>query len=535
VSRNRNRHDIIVIGAGHNGLVTASYLARAGLDVLVLERNAYVGGAAVSRQLYQNFTYSSCSYVCSLLRTEIIRTLELPKYGLQIIPYDGGCTMMRDGGHLALYDNHDALRREIARHSKRDAEAYDRYVRDMLRHCRFIKPLLLREPPDPTSFKPRDLMELLYLGKHFHRLGEAQMYDTLRFWTMSCADFLDEYFESEIVKAHLAGSSIIGTALGPRSPGTAYVLLHHYMGSIDGTVGAWGFARGGMGAISSALEMSLYAAGGRIRSAAPVERILTRGGRAVGVVLAEGEEIYASTVISNMDVRRTFLDTMDVRELPSEFVRRVRSFKIRGSSGKLNIALDGLPEFPAIPSGSPATRGDMHVTDTIEMLERAYDDWKDGRWSRAPYVDMLIPSQIDPTMAPDGKHYMSVFVQYCPYQLAEGEWNDSRRRAFGNTVMDTIGRVSPNFKDLILHAEIRTPADIEREVGLTEGNIFQGELTFDQLLFNRPVPGYAQYRSPIRGLYMCGSSTHPGGGVMGAPGYNAAGAVLRDMGRPLES
>jgi phytoene dehydrogenase-like protein len=528
------RHDVIVIGAGHNGLVAACYLARADLNVLVLERNPYIGGAAVSRQLYKDFTYSNCSYVCSLLRTEIIRALDLPKHGLQIIPYDGGCTMMRDGGHLALYDNHDALRREISRHSKRDGEAYDRYVRDMLRHCRFIKPLLLREPPDPTSFKPRDLMELLYLGKHFHKLGEAQMYDTLRFWTMSCADLLDEYFESEIVKAHLAGSSIIGTALGPRSPGSAYVLLHHYMGSIDGTVGAWGFARGGMGAVTSALAKSLQVSGGTIRSAAPVEQVLVRGGRAIGVVLEDGEEIHARTVVSNMDVRRTFLETMDSHDLPDEFVKQVRNFKIRGSSGKLNIALDGLPVFPAIPQGSPATRGDMHVTDTVEMLERAYDDWKDGRWSRSPYLDILIPSQIDPTMAPDGKHYMSVFVQYCPYQLADGEWNDERRKAFGNTVIDTIARHSPNFKDLILHAEIRTPLDIENQVGLTEGNIFQGELTFDQLLFNRPVPGYAQYRAPVRGMYMCGSSTHPGGGVMGAPGYNAAGAILRDMGRAVE-
>jgi phytoene dehydrogenase-like protein len=232
-----------------------------------------------------------------------------------------------------------------------------------------------------------------------------------------------------------------------------------------------------------------------------------------------------------MDVKRTFLQSVEEKALPGEFVRAVRNFKIRGSSGKLNIALDGLPHFPAIPAGAPCLRGDMHVTDTIEMMERAYDDWKDGTWSRAPYIDMLIPSQIDPTMAPDGKHYMSVFVQYCPYKLADGPWTEAKRQAFGNTVIETIARHSPDFKDLILHAEIRTPADIEREVGLTEGNIFQGELTMDQLMFNRPVPGYAQCRSPIKGLYMCGSSTHPGGGVMGAPGANAASVVLADLGK----
>jgi phytoene dehydrogenase-like protein len=527
------RYDAIVMGAGHNGLVAACYLARAGLSVLVLERNAFVGGAAVSRQLYQDFTYSNCSYVCSLLRPEIMRTLELPRFGLQIIPYEGGCTMMRDGGHLALgYDNHEALRREIARHSPRDAEAYDRFARDMLRQCRFIKPLLLRTPPDPTSFRPRDLMELLYLGQRFHRLGEARMYDTLRFWTMSCADLLDEYFESDIIKAHLAGSSIIGTALGPRSPGTAYVLLHHYMGDIDEAVGAWGFARGGMGAVSNALAESLQASGGRIRTDAAVETVLTSGGRATGVALQDGTEIQANIVISGMDVKRTFgLVAPDA--LPDDFLAAVRRFKIRGSSGKLNIALDGLPNFPAVPKNSTSMRGDLHITDTIEMMERAYDDWKDGKWSQAPYLDMLIPSQIDPTMAPDGKHYMSVFVQYCPYVLAEGPWNDARRARFGETVLDAIAAHSPDFRNLVLHAEIRTPWDIEREVGLTEGNIFQGELTMDQLLFNRPVPGYAQYRSPVKGLYMCGSSTHPGGGVMGAPGANAAREILRDLGKSL--
>jgi phytoene dehydrogenase-like protein len=523
--------DVLVVGAGHNGLVTACYLARAGLKVQVLERMGYVGGAAVSRSLYPEFTYSNCSYVCSLLRPEIMRELELPRFGLQVIPYEGGGTLMAGGGHLATYANHDAMRREIARHSRRDAEAYERFARDVMRQCKFIKPLLMRTPPDPTSFRPRDLMELVYLGRHFHKLGESRMVDTVRFFTMAAADFLDEYFESEVVKAHLAGSSIIGTALGPRSPGTAYVLLHHYMGDIDDAVGAWGFARGGMGSVSGALKSSLLASGGSVRTGAPVERILVRGGRACGVALASGEEIRARTVVSNLDVKRTFLKAVDATELPPEFLRAVRDFKIRGSSGKLNVALDGLPRFPAFPADSPCMRGDMHITETIDEVERAYDDWKAGRWSRKPYVDMLLPSLIDPTMAPTGKHYMSVFVQYAPYHLADGPWDAGKREAFGRTVIDAIAQHSPDLKDRILHAEVRSPWDIENEVGLTEGNIFQGELTMDQLLFNRPIPGYAQYRSPVRGLYLCGSSTHPGGGVMGAPGANAARAVLGDLGR----
>jgi phytoene dehydrogenase-like protein len=524
-------YDAIVIGAGHNGLTNACYLAKAGLSVLVVERNPYIGGAAVSRELYPGWTYSNCSYVCSLLRPEIVRDLELPRHGLQVIPYDGGATLMRNGDYFASYHDHDANRREIARHSKHDAEAYERYGIELMRQCRFIKPLLMRTPPDPTSFKPRDIRELLYLGKAFYDLGEQQMYDTLRFWTMSIAEFLDEYFESEIIKAHLAGSGIIGTALGPYSPGSAYVLLHHYMGEVDGTIGAWGFARGGMGAITQAMAGALEASGGEIMSDAEVARVLVEDGKAAGVVLANGDELRARTVVSNLDVKRTFLNIMEEKDLPPDFVKRVKQFKIRGSSGKLNIALDGLPDFPAIPKDSPILLGDIHCTDSVERMERAYDDWKNGTWSRDPYVDMLIPSQIDPTMAPPGKHFMTVFVQYAPPTLANNEkWDDQNRQAFGQTVIDQIAEHSPNFKDLILHAEIRSPWDLENEVGLTEGNIFQGELTMDQLLFNRPVPGYAQYRAPVKGLYMCGSSTHPGGGVMAAPGANAAREMMRDLG-----
>ncbi|OWJ56114.1 phytoene desaturase family protein [Inquilinus limosus] len=523
--------DVIVVGAGHNGLVAAGYLARAGLDVLVVEKNDWVGGAAVSRSLHPGILYSNCSYVCSLLRPEIMRDLELPRHGLQVIPYEGGAVFTRDGDALATYRQHDSHRREIQRFSLRDAEAYDRYSADVTRQCRFIRPLLLRTPPDPASLRPRDLQEMLYLGRKFHGLTETEMADTIRFWTMSIAEFLDEYFESEVVKASFALSGIIGTALGPCSPGSAYVLLHHYMGDVDGATGAWGFARGGMGAITQAMAGSLRAAKGEIRTGAAVERILVEHGKAAGVVLAGGEEIRARQVVSNLDVKRTFLTLVEETELPVPFVKRVRNFKIRGSSGKVNIALDALPRFPALPEGSPCLRGDMHFTDSVERMERGYDDWKAGRWSADPFLDMMIPTTLDPTMAPPGKHFMSCFVQYCPPRVEGRDWTDADRDAFGKTVIDQIAEYSPGFRDLILHAEIRTPRELEAEVGLTEGNIFQGELTFDQILFNRPVPGYAQYRSPVAGLYMCGSSTHPGGGVMGAPGRNAASEMLRDLKR----
>jgi phytoene dehydrogenase-like protein len=397
-----------------------------------------------------------------------------------------------------------------------------------MRFCRFIRPLLLRTPPDPTSFRPRDIGEMAHLGRKFMDLTETEISEMVRFWTMSISDFLDEYFENPVIKAYLAVSAIIGTALGPMSPGSAYVLLHHYMGDVDGNVGAWGFARGGMGAITQALAKSLATHGGEVRTGKAVERILVKNGRATGVVLDGGDEIYARRVISNMDVKRTFLKCVEERELPAPFLKRVRAFKTRGSSGKLNIALDGLPKFTALPEGSPCLKGDLHFTDSIERMERAYDDWKAGRWSRDPFQDTMIPTLIDPTMAPPAKHFMSCFVQYAPPRIEGRDWTDADRDGFRDACLDQIEAHAPGFRDLVLHVEVRTPRELEAEVGLTEGNIFQGELTFDQLLFNRPVPGAAQYRSPIAGLWMCGSSTHPGGGVMGAPGRNAAAEILRD-------
>ncbi len=525
------RHDVIVAGAGHNGLTAACYLAKRGLKVLVVERNPHIGGAAVSREIYPGWTYSNCSYVCSLLRPEVVRELDLPRHGLQVIPYESGATFTSDGGYFAYYSDHDALRRELSRFSRRDADNYERYAQAITRQCRFIKPLLMRRAPDPVRNRPRDIAELLFLGKRFHDLGEREMGETIRFWTMSIGEFLDEYFETEVIKAHFAGSGIIGTGLGVYSPGTAYVLLHHYMGEVDGTIGAWGFTRGGMGGVTQAMARALREAGGEILSAAPVAEIVTAGGRVKGVVLENGDLLEAPTVISNMDVKRTMLQHVDEKALPDDFVKAVKRFKIRGSSAKLNIALDGLPTFPAAPADAPFLKGDLHASESLAELERAYDDWKAGRWSAEPYFDMLIPTRIDPTMAPPGKHMMTVFVQYAPYELASGEpWDGPARDALAETVIAKIARHSPDFRDLILHKEVRSPWDLEREVGLTEGNIFQGELTFDQMFFNRPVPGYADYRTPIRGLYLCGSSSHPGGGVMAAPGANAAREVLRDLG-----
>jgi phytoene dehydrogenase-like protein len=527
-----SQYQAIVIGAGHNGLTNAAFLARAGVKVLVLEANPYIGGATVSRELYPGWLYSNCSYVCSLLRPEIYRTLNLAKHGLQIVPYGGGVGFTRDGDIIGNYPDKDIQRREFARHNARDADAYLRYSRDNMRQCRFIRPLLMRTPPDPTSLRPRDIREMIHLGREFAKLGESAIHDTIRFYMLSIADHLGEYFESDAIKAHLAGSGIIGTAMGVYSPGTAYVLLHHQMGDVDGQSGAWGFARGGMGAISAALAGSVREHGGEILTSAPVARIIVRGGRVRGVALENGDEHQADTVVSNLDPRRTFLKLMDPGDLDAEVLTRARNFKIRGSSGKLNIALDGLPEFPALGDNNPLLAGDMHFLDSLERMERAYDDWKSGTWSRDPFLDLLIPSLTDPTMTPPGKHMMSVFVQYVPPKVHGRDWTDADRDAFRETVFQQIERYSPNFRSLVLHTEVRTPRELEAEIGLTEGNIFQGELTLDQLLFNRPFPGYAQYRGPTRGLYLCGSGTHPGGGVMAAPGANAAREILLDLRRP---
>ena len=527
-----NRYDAIVIGAGHNGLANAAYLAKAGLRVVVVEKNDYIGGAAVSRELHEGWTYSNCSYVCSMMRQAIHRDLDLSRHGLLLVPYLGTINFGDGDERLISYHNEEAAYLELERHSKHDADAMHRFQADLTRYSQLIRKTLMRTPPDPTSSKPRDIAELFYLAKQFWSLGEKEIYEYVRFFTMSAAEFLDDYFENELVRAAMASPGIIGTALGVYSPGSSYILLHHVMGDVDGSIGAWGLARGGMGAISNALAAALREHGGEIRTGSGVVKVLVEDRTATGVVLENGDEIRAGTIVSNLDAKRTFTKIIDANDLPDGIRRRAENFKIRGSSGKVNIALSGMPTFTGVPDNPYINRGGQGFTGSLETMERAYDCWKRGRWSDDPFIESVIPSAWDPTVAPPGQHWMSNFIQYCPATLADGPWTPDKRDAFGQTVVDKIERYSPGFKDLIVHMEVRTPHEIESEVGLTEGNIFQGELTIDQLFFNRPFPGYGQYRMPLRNLYMCGSSTHPGGGVSAACGANAAREILRDLKRP---
>ncbi|HAZ80445.1 MAG TPA: amine oxidase [Porticoccaceae bacterium] len=526
------KYDAIIIGAGHNGLTNAAYLAKSGLDVLVVEKNDYIGGAAVTREMHDGWFYSSCSYVCSMMRQSIHRDLNLTKHGLVLVPYLGTVVFADNGDTMTSYNSEEAEYNQLRRRSPHDADAMFRFQADLARYAQLIRKTLLRTPPDPTSFKPRDIRELLWLAKEFWSLGERELYEYIRFFTMSAADFLDDYFEDDLIKAAMASPGVIGTALGVYSPGSAYILLHHVMGDVDGNIGAWGLARGGMGAISNAIAGALQEHGGTIRTGAGVDKIVVKNGRATGVVLDNGDELYANIVVSNMDAKRTFTQCMDKNDLPPGIYEKAKNFKIRGSSGKVNIALSGLPKFNNVADNRYINRGGQGFVGSMETMERAYDCWKHGRWSDDPFIESVIPSAWDPTVAPPGQHWMSNFVQYCPPKLADGPWTPEKRDAFGKTVIDKIERYSPGFKDLIVHAEVRTPHEIEAEIGLTEGNIFQGELTIDQLLFNRPFPGYAQYRMPIKNMYMCGSSTHPGGGVSSACGANAAREILMDLKRP---
>jgi phytoene dehydrogenase-like protein len=525
------RYDAVVIGGGHNGLVNAAYLAKAGLTVLVLERRHILGGATLTEEIVPGFKFSVFSYVVSLLRPEIIRELELPKHGLEILPLDGTITPLDDDS-LWRVNDHGSTVRELRRWSLNDAEAYEEYGPLMAEMGRFIKPILSVPPPDPGRIAPMEWLPLTPLARKFRDLPRRLQTTFIQLMTMSAADFLDQWFETEPLKATMSASGIIGTFQGPRSPGTAYVLLHHYMGEIDGAFRAWGVPRGGTGAIAYAIANAALAEGVEIRTECPVVRVRTQAGRATGVVLESGEEIEAGVVMSSLDSRWTFIKLLDEHDLEPQFREEVLRYKYRGSSGKVNLALDGLPELACKPGKGEWLRGAISFSPSIDYIEHAYDDAKYGRFSKRPYIDMIIPTLVDPTMAPPGHHVMSCFVQYAPYHLAGGEvWDDAKREAFGTNVIDTIEERFPDIRKHIVGKQFVTPKDIEDITGLTEGNIFQGELSLEQLFFNRPVPGWARYRTPVRDLWMCGSATHPGGGIMGAPGRISALEYLKEKRR----
>ena len=527
--------DAIIVGGGHNGLVCAAYLARAGRRVLVLERRHVLGGAAVTEELYPGFHFSVCSYVVSLFRPQIIRDLDLARHGLEIIPLESAFTPLPDGRSLCRWPEAHRTRREIARFSQRDADIYPEFGLAMVKMAQFAKQLIDEPALDPASLKPKELLRMLRLGGRLRALGPDLMHLSMQLATMSAVDFLGLWFESDVLKASMSVSGIIGTFLGVRSPGTAYVLLHHYMGEIDGAFRSWGVAKGGTGQISLAVASAARSFGAEIRTEAPVERLLVRNGAVDGVVLAGGDEIRSRLVVSALDPHRTFLGLVGEEHLDAEFLTQIRRFKYRGSSGKVNLAVDRLPEFTCRPNtnGTAAhLRGDIAIAPSIEYLEKAYDEAKYGEFSRRPYINVVIPTVMDPSVAPPGKHIISCFVQYAPYHLKEGAqtW-PQRREAFCDAVVDTLAEYCPRLEESILYRQGLTPWDLEQEFGLTEGNIFHGELSPEQLLFQRPAAGWAQYRTPIRRLWMCASGTHPGGGVMGAPGMLAARAILKSGGR----
>jgi len=523
-------YDAIVIGGGHNGLVNGAYLAKAGLKTLILERRHLVGGAAITEELRPGFWFTTFSYALSLLRPDIIHELELTKYGFMPLLMPSSFAPMENGDYLLLGQDRNENVREIARHSQHDADAYDAFEHDVNKVLQAIKPLFDQVPPNIFSEDPEELVALAALGSHLKRLEPKVLHDAVRLLTGSAADFLDDYFESDILKGYLASSAIIGTKVGPYSQGSGLVLLYHFLGEHDGVFGAWAFHKKGNGGFTQVLARAAEALGAEIRLEAPVERVITRDGRATGVALADGSEYEADVVVSAVDPRRTFLELVDPRELPTDLVDNIQRFRFQGTSSKVNFALDGLPRFPALGDRGDQYRGFTNIGPTMEYLEHAFDDAKYGWYSKRPYLDCAIQSTIDPDMAPPGKHVMSCFVQYTPYRLRESDW-DTEKERLGDTVQATLESFFPGFSNLILQREIRTPLDIERTVGLSEGNIFAGEFLAPQMFFFRPAPGWSQYRTPIAGYYQCGSGTHPGGCVMGAPGKLAAGQILKDRAR----
>jgi phytoene dehydrogenase-like protein len=526
-------YDLIVIGGGHNGLVTAAYLARRGLKVLVLERREVLGGACVTEEVWPGYKVSTAAYVNSLLRPEIIRDLELKRHGFEMLPRSpSSFTPFPDGRSLLLGPDKALTHREVAKFSTKDADALPRYEAMLERVADFLEPTLVQTPPNPWSLRPGNLIQLAKMGLAFLKLGHDGQ-KAVEILAGAATPILDRWFESEQLKVTLATDAIIGAMASPSMPGTAYVLFHHVMGECDGVRGVWGYVRGGMGGISNAIASAAREKGAEIRTNAEVAKILVKDGMTRGVVLRDGTEIHATRVASGVDANVTFLKLMSNGDLPPAFVEAVRHIDYSSASCKINIALSELPDFTAVPGTAPGPqhRGTIHISPTMEYIERAYDDAKYGRPSQHPIIEATIPSVLDDTLAPAGKYVMSMFTQYFPYKLAPGLSLETEKEKYADRCFDLMNQYAPNFKRSVIARQVLAPADLEERFGLTGGNIMQGVMSLSSLSFMRPVPGYADYRTPVRNLYLCGAATHPGGGVMGACGYNAAREILRDCKR----
>ena len=516
-------YDVIVIGAGHNGLVAAFYLARAGRRVLVLERRSLVGGAAVTEEFHPGFRGSPGASLCGLLRPDIVHDLGLVARGLQLLPLDPEVVAVgEDGKSLRIWRDPARTTQEIAAFSPRDAAAYPAFRSLMVSVAGIADPLLARAPPEVSDWRWADQLLLLRRGLKLRRLGKDVMYQAIRMVPMSLRSVLGEWFETDRLKATLAVDALQGTFRGPYSPETAFGLLHHYTPAVHG--GAWSLVRGGMGNLTRLLAAAAQEAGVAIRTDAEVRQVLTKDGHAIGVQLVSGEIVLSRAILSNADPKRTFLHLVDPAELPREFVDRIRNFQTEGVVAKVNLALDGAP---TVPGNDGLLAPHLRIAPSLEYLERAYDDAKYGAVSKEPFLDIVVPSLVDPDLAPSGKHVMSVLVQYVPYHRKRGDW-DADRETLGDAVVGLLDERLPGLHRLILAREVLTPADLEKRFGLTDGHMYHGEMTLNQQLVLRPAPGWSQYRTPITGLYLGGSGAHPGGGITGAPGHNAARAVLDD-------
>ena len=523
-------YDVIVVGGGHNGLVAAAYLARAGRRVLVLERRPVVGGAAVTEEFFPGFKVSAVADGAGYLAPAIARDLNLRQHGLQMLPADPIVFAPQpDGSYLAIWRDSGRTAAEIARFSPRDAARYPQFVDQMNKIARVVAGLMAMAPPDLPQLSRGDLAGLLKLAGPVRSLGRDNLDQLLRVLPMSAADLLDEWFESEALKGAIAANSVRGITWGPREAGTVYTLLYRWAGSHNGLFRAGGTVKGGMGALAEALASAACSAGAEIRTGAEVAEIVMQNGRAAGVRLAGGEVITAAVVVANSDPRTTFLKLLNPLYLEQTFVRQVQHIKYRGAQARVHLALRRRPQFAALNGAGPVGQlgSAIQIAPDMEYLQRAYDPVKYGDMSERPYLDGRIPSLADPDLAPPGQHVLSLTVQYAPYHLRHGAWNDGQRQALGQRVIDTLAGYVPDIRDVILHCQVLTPLDLEQIYGLPEGNANHGEMTLDQFLHMRPVAGYARYRTPVQALYLCGAGAHPGGGVTGIPGRNAAREILK--------